>query len=489
MFRLLRSHMKKILLGTILLIVPPFVIWGVNSSDSDDKGNLAAGKIYGKRVTVGEFLQARDTCMLNLYLVYGPDFRDLLGLVDINRQAWDRLLFLAKAQREGVVISDQEVISQIERFFSKDGVFDAARYGAFLERAGIPAVVFEDRIRGTLAVGRISRMVTDTALITWPQVQDAYRAQTEKAQAGVVALKLNDYLKQAKSDEKQARGYFEQNAEEFRLPEKVRLRYALFAPETQGKSVDAKEKAMEAAFEKATDVSMRLYDEPDLQKAAKRAGVEVIVTDFFAANNEAMPLPSREIARLAFAMEAGKNSPVLRTPKGFVIMNVLEKQPSRLPAYEEVKDKARDKAARLSAREKMRQDAEKIRERLAQALTSGKGTFRDLAKGLGLKVLDTGSFTRAEALESLPGASAFREACFETPVGALTGVFPYDDGMLFGLVEKHVPGTLEGFEKEKQALWTQLLNREKEAVLEAWFETVKQDARFQDLTPQIPDLP
>ncbi len=518
MFRWLRRNMKKIFFVTICFIVPPFVIWGVARRGLDD-GSKSVGMLYGKRIPLSDYLQARDACMLNLFLLYGPNFRELLPMIDLNRQTWDRMLLLAKASKQGVVISDVEVANQIRRLFRKGDDYDPARYEGFLQQAGLPALVFEQRIRDTLAIGRLTRLITDTVLVTQDELQEEYLAKGEKCKTSCALFNASSYLDKLAVDDAKDREFFAKHREEFRVSEKVKARYVFLSPEDFKKGVTikqqeirdlydsnrarwtdpktevplpfekvqdkireelARQKAMDAAFEKATDISMGLFDQPDLEKAAKNAGLKITVTDLFSLNDANLPLNSVEFAHTAFTTDVGKNSPVVKTRSGFAILSPLEKKPAYLPEYEEVKNLVDKRSRTELARAQALTDAQKVHDELAKALQTGRASWQEFLKPLGLKTLAVGPFTKETVLDNVPDAESFKRACFQTATGQLTPVLPNANGALFAYVESRQAGTMENFEKEKENLATQLLVRKKDNTLATWYNLLRKDARIVD---------
>ena len=523
MFTLIRKHMKKILIVTILLIVPPFVIWGVGRGGHDESDKIV-GKIFGRSVKLPEYMQSRDACMLNLYLLYGPNFRDILPMIDLNQQTWDRLLLTTKAAKSGIVISDAEVAAQIEKLFRRGDAFDRGRYESFLQQASLPALVFEQRIRDTLAIGRLTRLVTDTALVGNDELEETHLANGEKVKASYVIWTTEAYEPKIAGNEAKEKSFFDTHREDFRVPETVKVRYLLLSPEQFLKDIHVKEgeirehydmnerlytdpktqkvlpfeqvkdrvrkevahqKASDAAFEKATDISMSLFDQPDLEKAANSAGLKIAESESFAADTQNPPLQSQEFVQAAFATEVNKNSPVVKTASGFVILSPAEKVRSHIPEWAQVKDQARARYKKERARAMMLTEAQKMREELEKTSKARHVALKELAGPLGLQVQSTGLFNRDTVLENLPGTDMFKQACFETPVGDLTRVLPGQDTAIVAQVDKREPGSMENFDKQKDVLRAQLLARKKEGLLKGWYSALRKDAKLEDLTRGI----
>ncbi|MEJ2745999.1 MAG: SurA N-terminal domain-containing protein [bacterium] len=99
MLAFLRRRMKLILWILVTVVIVTFIPWGVGvrMRSREDKRSGAAGEIFGKSVSRAEFNDARMAVRMASLLR-----RTNLNDQQINERAWERLLMLEQARREGI---------------------------------------------------------------------------------------------------------------------------------------------------------------------------------------------------------------------------------------------------------------------------------------------------------------------------------------------------------------------------------------------------
>ncbi len=140
-----------------ILIIPAFILWGVPNRT---KGERYAGVISGRKIPWGKYYKSLRACEHQAILTYGDKFNELRKDLDLEKQAWQRLILLDKAKREGIKIEDAEVIATIKKiplFQNKEG-FSKERYDQILKYLGIFARQLEEEIRDTLKISEMGEL-------------------------------------------------------------------------------------------------------------------------------------------------------------------------------------------------------------------------------------------------------------------------------------------------------------------------------------------
>ena len=185
MLRQLRQKkvMKRILWGLAVIIIPAFVLWGAGSLG--ERRNYA-GIIFGKKVSLREYVNAWEAAKNEALMAYGSKFYEIVDRLDLDNQAWDRLIMLREAKRKRIKVSDSEVISFISRipfFLDKDGSFDRRKYEIILSNTFRRSPrKFEEDIRESLMIIRLSRGVVKDIPISEADSEEAVQKRIQALQ-------------------------------------------------------------------------------------------------------------------------------------------------------------------------------------------------------------------------------------------------------------------------------------------------------------------
>ncbi|MDD5505600.1 MAG: SurA N-terminal domain-containing protein, partial [Candidatus Omnitrophica bacterium] len=166
MLRILRNKKtaKKIWIGLAIIIIPAFTLWGFGSSSRSREDNMPAGKIFGKDVSNQEFKKALSAARTAAILQFGDNFPKVEKYLNLESQAWERLILLREAKNRKLDIADQEVINTIQNapYFQKKSVFDNKTYTEILRYVfAVQPRTFEEQMRQNLILAKLYNQVTD----------------------------------------------------------------------------------------------------------------------------------------------------------------------------------------------------------------------------------------------------------------------------------------------------------------------------------------
>ncbi len=225
------------------------------------------------------------------------------------------------------------------------------------------------------------------------------------------------------------------------------------------------EAAKDIAYEKAIDAYNINRKEGSLEAAAEANGRELKETELFGRDDPVGGIgPAPEIKSAAFALEEGKLARPVILPEGVFLFTVLNRETSRLPELEEVREEVEKEYLAEKAAELARQNAE---EALA-ALKEGK-TMETAASGA--KIEKTGEITRAygDFIPRLGRSPELAEAAFsltmENPIAP--EVFLVDGKYVVAVLEEHLDADLEKLdETQREEIREALLSRQQQEALE-----------------------
>ncbi|MBI5416320.1 MAG: peptidylprolyl isomerase [Candidatus Omnitrophica bacterium] len=501
MLKLLRKKgiAKKILWVVAVIIVLSFGFFGrayllVDKQQADD-----AGKIFGKKIPLDEFKKAYGAVRLQALIRFGDKFNDIARFLNLEAEAWDRLVLLREVHRRGIQVKDEEVVRTISQyaFFQRDGRFDPLLYKDILRYAfRVSAREFEENTRDNLKFAKLLEQETAKATVSDEEIKDAFKRENEKVQVSYILVTPDQFKNEVSSREDEAKNYYAQNKNAFLVPPTVNVEYISLdfpAPEpVKEETKDAPAPATTAedlkkpVKEKADKIFQELLVDPDLQKIAPQYNVEVKTSGFFSQEEPNLSLGwSYELLNNIFQMAENSVNEPFETPRGVLIAKIKEKKESYVPEYAQVADKVKEAVLKGKAKEIARKKTEEYLAQIKEEF--GKTNLQDFAqtgKDLGLEIHQTPVFGRGEYLPVVGIAKDFQEAAFAlTQENNLSGVVETEVGYSVLHRDSYVPADEKQFEERKGKLAESLLTNRRTETFNDFLNNLRLKA---NITSNIP---
>jgi len=178
MFEYVATHKRLILIVLLVLIIPPFALFGIDSYFRGGETGQAVARIGDYRISQEEFSRAlRERQDALQRLVQGQIDPAMLDNPELRYATLDALiqrrLLLESALRSGVVVGDerlQDIISRQELFQEEAGKFSLERYQQFLKSEGMTPVMFESRLRQDIILQQFAGGFAETTIVPRPVV-------------------------------------------------------------------------------------------------------------------------------------------------------------------------------------------------------------------------------------------------------------------------------------------------------------------------------
>ncbi len=239
-----------------------------------------------------------------------------------------------------------------------------------------------------------------------------------------------------------------------------------------------REKAKAEASRRADDAFYSLFRSRDIEKFAREEEVSIKTTPFFKEDDE---IP--EIGRnpnfysSASSLKLGEISPVVTIPPNFYILKLIDKKESRIPPFEEVKERVSQKMAATKMDEKARQRAEEI----LREIRSGKG-MQEVLKEKGYALQETGFFNRAGGV--IPKIGPAGE--WMASLASLTEKHPLPkeplktrEGYFVVKLLNSEPADLSKFESVRKNLEKRLTYLKQEEYFKNWLQHLRSNAKIE----------
>ena len=259
MFDFVRRHTKLIMVMLFLLVIPSFVLLGIDGYTRMADGASAVAKVDGHSITQQEWDNAhrQDSDRLRAAnpqidgaLLDSPQ----LKYASLERLVRERVLAVA-ASKEHLIATDARVAAQLERdpaiaaLRRSDGSLDMARYRQLLAAQGLTPEAYEASVRQQLSAAEVVDGVVGTGFATQAQADVSLNAFYARREAQVQHFKPADYVAKVNPTDAELKSFYEANAARYQAPESARIEYAVLDLDAIKKSIAVNEQELRSYYD------------------------------------------------------------------------------------------------------------------------------------------------------------------------------------------------------------------------------------------------
>ncbi len=461
-----KKHISKtIWIILAILILPAFVFWGFGSYMRGRREESYAGKIGKRAVSLLEYrdayLAVKNLAIIQLGI---PEEKlDEVGsYIDLNSQAWERLVLLDEAKREHLRVTDKEVVAQIESypFFQRNGVFNEGIYNQILQYVlRTKPRNFEEQTRQNLMIRKLYENATSGIKLTDKEIKDEYRKNSEELTLEYIGASPAEFAKAVNPADEELKAYFTANQLKFKQPLSFSIEYVTFSGE--GKTDFSLQESI-------NDALMRLRRNMSLEQIAKELKLPFRDSGFFPENG---PIPgigwAQELLAALPKAKPGQIMRPVRLDKSFYLVRLKERKEPYIPKFEESKDKVKEEFIKEKSRET-------AKAKLSECLKSANP--KDLeasARACGLNFGVTGSIKYDGYIEGIGTTDTMWSAGKDLKDGELSDIIELPSGFYAVKVKSRIPMDEKKFEAEKNDFTAALLSRKKSYFFQQITEALK----------------
>ena len=451
---------KIILSGMVGVMVLAFVLWGAGAWKQSSKESNYAGVVFGRRVSNPEFRKIRLSCLNDLKFRFGENYNVLLQFVDLNNQAWIKLILLEHAKKQKIAASNQEVIDEIASnpLFSKDGKFSQDTYGRIIRYfLGSQPREFEEQTRNNLIIRKLYIQATKDVTLTDAEVLEAYKKDNETLSIHYIQINSKNFLSDIKISEDELKDYYQKNSNQFKRPPTVKIEYiGIDYPP------DSKEAQMIGISEQMNNIHSKIKKTNDLKSLA---GDNVINKEsgFFASDEPLEGIESEEFHKYAFSLGAGQVSPVIKTLKGVYILKVIQKKDPYIPELTEARPKAEEALKLIKAKEEAKKKTEDYKNKINGYLRNDPAiNLKKAAELLGVELKTTPAFKRDQAIPDSDIDISVLNSAFKLKPGEISPILEDAKSSFIIEPDKFTGIDQEKFKQDKTTYSDSLLERKKQ---------------------------
>ncbi len=457
MFESIRKHSKVVMFALFLLIIPSFVLVGIDRSYFTG-GSPAVARVDGKDITQDEWDNAHrsesdrlraQTPGMDAKLLDSPQAR----YATLERMVRDRTL-AAAAQKMHFMTSDArlarelQAIPQIAALKRADGSLDTEAYRALVGTQGLTPEGFEARMRQDIAINQVLGGVMNSAISSPAEASLAFNALLQRREVQLALFKSGSFASKVQVTDADVQAYYQAHPAQFQQAEQATVEYVVLDLEAVKASIHLseddlrtyyKENLSRLAGQEERRASHILINATKDAPAAERDKARARAEELLAQVRKA-PASFAEVARknsqdggsapsggdlgffgpgamvkpfedAVFKLNKGDISDVVETDFGFHIIELTDIKKPRTPSFEELRPKLE---ADLKQQQAQRKFAE-LADGFANAVYEQPEGLSAVAEKFKLKLQTAVGVTRQPAPGASPAlASArFLEALFQ----------------------------------------------------------------------------
>jgi peptidyl-prolyl cis-trans isomerase D len=481
MLDVIRSKQKSLLIKVAFgIIILSFVIgYTMLTAPSDPGANQAndiAARVNGAEISYSAYQNTYS----NLYNLYQNIYQDRFNAalekqLNLPQQALQQLveeqLLVQQAAELGLSVAKSELIASIAQFdaFQVNGQFNRQRYLEVLNYQRMTPEQFEAAQRRQLLTEKVRQRLQQGASVEEEDLKAAFHRENDKINLNYVWLTPELVESKVEVTAADLKTFFQENIEQFRIPEKVAIRYLQFDPARyEDQIAPFTDQDLERYYRRniqlyeieeqvtASHILLQVAEDADAETVAKRrqlandlleqlqqganfAQLARIHSDDQSNAEQGGSLGTfgrgmmvEDFEKAAFSLQPGQLSEVVETPFGFHIIKVTEHiEPGIKPlvdVIDQVKAGLTAERARQLAYEKA-MDAYNIQRKSGDLAAAAE------ANDLGLK--ETGLFSANEAIDGIGRQPEISQAAFALSKGELARPVQTEEGVfLFTLKQR-----------------------------------------------------
>ncbi len=232
----IRRHTQGWLAKVILaLITIPFALFGIDSYFNQAGNNVAIAKVNGDKISIQEYGNAIETVRNRLQSEGQKVDAALLDSPELKQSVLDglitRRLVNEEIQRANFKISDEQLSQYILGMpeFQQEGKFSEDIYQKTLAQNKLTASKFENDRRSELLTQQARDGLAMLVSIPKDVAEQTLKFAHQQRDVSVAEIKTAQFLKQTNVTPEQVKAYYEQHKDKFKVPEQVKLEFALLS--------------------------------------------------------------------------------------------------------------------------------------------------------------------------------------------------------------------------------------------------------------------
>lgn len=275
MFDFVRKNNKILQVVLFLLIVPSFVLFGIQGYNHfSGDANLAA-KVDGIPISLQQLDDAQRNQIARMQEELGGKVdAAALDTPQMRMRTLDGLVQQALLQvavnKQHLQVGDSELqqailqIPQIAELRRKDGSFDVEAYRQLIAAQGMTTGQFEASVREQLLQQQALGGLGDNALGSRVVAQQLVDWRTQSRSVRLAQFQAADFAQEVQPDAAQVQAYYQAHPDQFQVPAKATIQYVVFGAGPLAASVRVTPQQEQAYY----DAHKAAFSSPEQRRAS-----------------------------------------------------------------------------------------------------------------------------------------------------------------------------------------------------------------------------
>jgi len=251
MFDYVRKHTKILMFVMFLLIIPAFVLVGVDGYQRFNETQVPVARVGSRDITQAEWDFSHQSELeriqasapnVDVKLLDSPQARyaslERLVRERVLVEAADKLHLVTSDARLALELQQNPTIASLRR---ADGSLDLERYRQLVASQGLTPEGFEARVRRDLSLRQVEQGIVGSVLVAPAMSEVVLGAFFEKREAQIVTLPSSDFAANVTPTDGELEAYYKSHPKEFQAPESVNIEYVVLDLEAIKRSISLSE--------------------------------------------------------------------------------------------------------------------------------------------------------------------------------------------------------------------------------------------------------
>ncbi|HEY0562632.1 MAG TPA: SurA N-terminal domain-containing protein [Methylophilus sp.] len=219
----------------LALITVPFALFGIDSYLNNAGSNVAVATVGGEKISIQEFGNAIENVRNRLQSEGQKVDAAMLESPQLKQSVLDglitRRLVSLEVERAHFKISDEQLSQHILGMpeFQENGKFSEDLYQKTLLQNKLTAAKFESSIRHDLLMQQARDGLAALAVAPKVVADEALQYAFQQREVSTVDIKAAEFVSAVKVTPEQVKAYYDQHKDKFKVPEQVKLEFALLS--------------------------------------------------------------------------------------------------------------------------------------------------------------------------------------------------------------------------------------------------------------------
>ena len=259
MFDTVRNN-SKIMMGLLfLLIIPSFVMFGIEGYSRFNDRAAAVARVDGQKITQSEWDDAHKREVDRIRAQMPGIDPKLLDSADARMATLERLVgervMAVAAQKQLLVTSDARLARELQQNPSiaglrgADGKLYMERYRQLAASQGMTPEMFENQVRADLSNRQVISPIQASVFATAQQTDAALQAYLQRREIQVQRYAAADFASKVKVTDDELHAFYKAHAERFRSPESADVEYLVLDVNSLTSSIQLPEQDVKSYYE------------------------------------------------------------------------------------------------------------------------------------------------------------------------------------------------------------------------------------------------